>query len=101
MNEHRECWAVDSRALKGILSSRYFTKHNSTLGREALQSFIDLLCVRAAFNGPEKPTYLRFAHIEGRAYLDLANESWRVVEIDADGWRVLSRPRSASDAWPV
>ena len=88
VNDHVECWAVDSRVFKGILTSRYFKRQNSTPGRDALQSFVDLLCARARFDAPEKLTYLRLAHADGRAYLDLANDSWQVVEIDADGWRI-------------
>jgi hypothetical protein len=89
VNDHVECWAVDSKTFKGILTNRYFKKQNSTPGRDALQSFIDLLCARAAFDGPEKQTYLRFAHVDQRAYLDLANDCWQVIEIDAQGWRIL------------
>ncbi|HZT32678.1 MAG TPA: bifunctional DNA primase/polymerase [Bryobacteraceae bacterium] len=89
VNDHVECWAVDSKTFKGILTSRYFKKQNATPGRDALQSFVDLLCARAAYDGPEKQTHLRFAHVDGRAYLDLGNDSWQVVEIDADGWRIL------------
>jgi hypothetical protein len=89
VNDHVECWPVDSKTFKGMLTNRYFKKQNATPGREALQSFIDLLCARAAYDSPEKQTYLRFAHVDGRTYLDLANDSWQVVEIDAQGWRVL------------
>jgi hypothetical protein len=89
VNEHTECWPVDSKTFRGMLTNRYFKKQNSTPGRDAMQSFIDLLSARAAYDGTEQPTYLRFAHVNGRAYLDLANDSWQVVEIDADGWRVL------------
>src|ERR1019366_4555102 len=53
--------------------------------------FTDLMCARAKYDGAEKLTYLRFAHVDGRSYLDLANDAWEVVEIDADGWRVLQQ----------
>jgi hypothetical protein len=89
VNEHTECWPVDSKTFRGMLTNRYFQKQNSTPGRDAMQSFIDLLTARAAYDGTEKQTYLRFAHVNGRAYLDLGNDAWQVVEIDADGWRVL------------
>jgi hypothetical protein len=89
-NGHMECCAVESKTFKGVLTNRYFRQQNSTPGRDALQSFVDLLCARAVFDGPEQETYLRFAHVGQRAYLDLANDAWQVVEIDGDGWRVLS-----------
>jgi hypothetical protein len=88
VNGHLECCAIESKTFKGVLTSRYFRQQNATPGRDALQSFTDLLCARAVFDGPERETYLRFAHVGQRAYLDLANDAWEVVEIDADGWRV-------------
>ena len=32
------------------------------------------------------------AGLKGRIYLDLADELWRAVEIDAEGWRVVEAP---------
>src|SRR3984893_1275020 len=34
----------------------------------------------------------RFAEHAERLYLDLADEDWRVVEIERDGWRVITSP---------
>lgn len=90
MADHFECWAVKSERFRGILYHRYYRKQNSTPSKEALQSFLELLCARAQYDGPQRETFLRFAHFEGRIYLDLARESWEVVEIDAHGWRVLA-----------
>ena len=42
VNDHVECWAVDSKTFKGILTSRYFKKQNATPGREA--SKVSLTC---------------------------------------------------------
>ena len=33
--------------------------------------------------------HLRVGGHDGKIYLDLADQDWRVVEIDADGWRVV------------
>ena len=35
---------------------------------------------------------MRVAEQDGRIYLDLADESWRAVEIGADGWQVIMCP---------
>ncbi len=68
VKDHTECCAVESKALKGILTSRYFRAKNATPGRDVLQSYVDLLCARAKYDGPERETYLRFAHVEHSAY---------------------------------
>jgi hypothetical protein len=44
------------------------------------------------FDGPMRAVHLRVAEQDGRVYLDLAEDHWRAVEIDADGWRVIPCP---------
>ena len=36
--------------------------------------------------------HLRVGGLDGRVYLDLADESWRAVEMDSGGWRVIDKP---------
>jgi hypothetical protein len=49
--------------------------------------------------------YLRVGGLDGRLYLDLCDETWRVVEIDSTGWRVIDngpvRFRRASGMRPL
>jgi hypothetical protein len=47
---------------------------------------------RALFEGGEMSVQVRVAGHDGKLYLDLANEQWRAVEVDADGWRIVSSP---------
>jgi hypothetical protein len=46
----------------------------------------------ALFNGPEQAVFIRLAEHEDAIYLDLTNATWEVVEVTAQGWRVLQRP---------
>ena len=36
--------------------------------------------------------HIRVGGLDGRLYLDLGDETWRAVEIDATGWRVIDNP---------
>jgi hypothetical protein len=36
--------------------------------------------------------HVRVGGLDGRLYLDLCDETWRAVEIDATGWRVIDTP---------
>jgi hypothetical protein len=45
---------------------------------------------KARFDGPTVPVYIRLARHSDAIYLDLCDERWRVVRIDAAGWKVLS-----------
>ena len=47
---------------------------------------------KAHFDAPERAVHIRVAGLDGRLYLDLGDESWRAVEIDATGWRVIDNP---------
>src|SRR5262249_4862714 len=44
------------------------------------------------FEGPTSQIHLRTAGYNGKIYLDLCDEQWRAVEIDAKGWRVVDVP---------
>ena len=47
---------------------------------------------KAHFDAPERKVHIRVAGLDRRLYLDLGDESWRAVEIDASGWRVIDNP---------
>jgi hypothetical protein len=47
---------------------------------------------KAHFDGPERVVYVRVGGLDGRLYLDLGDEAWRAVEIDANGWGVIDNP---------
>lgn len=60
---------------------------------------------KAHFDAPERQVHIRVGRLDGRLYLDLGDETWRAVEIDAAGWRVIDNPpvrfRRASDIKPM
>ena len=60
---------------------------------------------KADFDAPERVVHVRVAGLDGRLYLDLGDETWRAVEIDAAGWRVIDNPpvrfRRASGMKPL
>ena len=89
VRHHRETYAIRSRAFRRWLSRVFY---RATKGVASAQSVTDAVAVfegRALFDGKELPVYLRVAEYDGVVYLDLANETWQVVEIRPDGWRVI------------
>jgi hypothetical protein len=46
----------------------------------------------AMHDAPTEEVFLRCIRHDGKVYLDLADEQWRAIEIDAAGWRVVERP---------
>jgi hypothetical protein len=53
---------------------------------------LNVIEAKAVFDAPERPVHVRVAGLDGALYLDLGDETWRAIEIDASGWRVIDTP---------
>ena len=89
---HRETYRVRSKAFRSWLSHRFYEARKGAPSSEAMQSALGLIEARALFEGAECNVHVRVAGHEGKLYLDLADPNWRAVEIDNDGWRVITSP---------
>lgn len=94
VSSHVETHPVKSRGFRQFLVRRFYEECGKPPGSQAMQDALGLLEARAQFDGPEREVHVRVAGSGAgetrRIYLDLANEAWEVVEVSADGWRVLS-----------
>ena len=89
---HLETWPIKSTAFRDWLRGRFYKAHNKPPGGKAHQDTLDLLAAQARYDGLEHEVYVRIAHMDGKVYVDLANESWQAVEITPQGWRVVNTP---------
>lgn len=87
---HRETWPVRSDRFSDFLRQRYRAQTGRVPNAEAMRSALDMIEAQAKYDGPERQLYVRVAERDGRIYLDLADEEWRAIEIDAAGWRVIT-----------
>jgi hypothetical protein len=87
--DHREHWPIRAKNFKRWLSRKFFEQYRRAPGSQALQDALTVLEGEAIFDGAKYPVFVRVAATGDKLYLDLANETWQVVEIDANGWRVL------------
>src|SRR6516165_5600384 len=92
INGHRETWPIRSHRFRTWLRRRHYEATQTALSAAAIRSTLDLLEAHAQFDGSQRAVHVRLAEHEGRIYLDLADESWRAVEIGAEGWRVIELP---------
>ncbi len=88
--DHWEHWPVRSATFRRWLGRQFFVQHGKAPGSQALHDAINVLEGQAIFEGPEHHVFVRVAGDGDKLYLDLANETWQVVEIDANGWRILN-----------
>ena len=89
---HRETMPVRSRGFNRWLRKRYRDETGRGSPQEALTHAVENLDAEAAW-AAQRRVHIRTASHYGRLYIDLGDDSWRVVEIDAGGWRILSGPQ--------
>jgi hypothetical protein len=92
INNHRETWPIRAKGFRRWLARRFFEATQGAPSSEALQSALNVIEAKAHFDAPERLVHIRVGALDGRLYLDLGDEIWRAVEIDATGWRVIDNP---------
>ncbi|MCF3947794.1 hypothetical protein [Acidiphilium iwatense] len=89
---HRETWPVKSKGFRRWLGRAFYEKHGGAPNGDAVQSALAVVEAKAHYDAPERAIYLRIGEHDGKLYLDLGDESWRAIEIDADRWRIIAEP---------
>jgi hypothetical protein len=92
INDHRETWPIRAKGFRRWLARRFYEATQGAPSSEALQSALNVIEAKAHFDAPERAVHIRGGGLDGRLYLDLCDETWRAVEIDTTGWRVIDNP---------
>ncbi len=92
--EHKENWKIDkrSRPFRRWISKQFYDENGEMLGSGDLGDICAMLEGKAVFDGEEFFLFRRAGKHEDTFYFDLCEPEWRCVEIDADGWCVVSDP---------
>lgn len=90
LGQHAETWPVRSKRFRGWLGSAYYDVIRKPAPGQAMAEALALAEARA-LAGVRLSVPVRVAEADGRIYLDLGDDRWRMVEVDARGWRVLDR----------
>jgi hypothetical protein len=105
INGHRETWPIRAKGFRRWLARRFFEETGGAPSSEALLSALNVIEAKAHFDSPERQVHIRVGGLDGRLYLDLGDETWRAVEIDPSGWRIVENPpvrfRRASGMKPM
>jgi hypothetical protein len=89
IRDRSKVWGVASRRFREWLRGCYFTRVGKGANANSVRDAIDTISARAQFSGDKRKVFLRTAEANGKIYIDLADDEWRAIEIDAGGWRVL------------
>ncbi len=89
VGEHKEIHPVNSKSFRDFLSYEFYQEDGKAPSSQALQDAINSLSGKAKFEGTTQDVHIRLASFNGKIYLDLCNDEWQILEIDADGCRVI------------
>lgn len=86
---HEETHRLNSKSFRNWFSFRLYKSERQLPQAQALRDAIGTLEGCALFECEERQVFVRMAYSNGQIYLDLCNESWRIVEISKNGWRLI------------
>ena len=92
INGHRETWPIRANGFRRWLLQCFFEATQGAPSSEALNSALNVIEAKAYYGAPERIVHVRVGGLDGQLYLDLGDETWRAVEIDDTGWRVIENP---------
>ena len=94
----RESLPIRSDRFGRWLRSLYFAQSQKGATQVSLTHAVDNLDAQAA-RAEQQRMYLRVASHDEKLYIDLWDDTRRVVEIDAEDWRVLEEPPPVRFRW--
>jgi len=104
-NGHTEHWPTKSKAFRQWVAKSYYDATGKLLANQSLNDFLFALEGKGLHDGPQYSLYIRVAEHDGSIYIDLCDESWRMVKIDKKGWRIVNsgpvRFRRAKGMLPI
>lgn len=86
---HREYKKINSKAIKAWLSKLGSEFLLSTPSGQAINAVVALLEGIALYDGEVYDLFVRKAEHDGKIYIDIGDESWRVIEISKEGWQII------------
>ena len=89
-NHHKETWQIQSAGFKRHLQRNFYHIYSKAPNASAFKDALNTIEAKCQYDGEEREIFLRVAEYKGKIYVDLVDESWRVVEISESGWRIIS-----------
>jgi hypothetical protein len=90
VTDHYETWLLKSAGFRDWLMRRFYEAEGKSPSTQSYQDALGVLYGMARFEGQAQEVYTRVAEHGGAIYLDLCDETWRVVCITPSGWRIVT-----------
>ena len=85
VNGHVETVKLRSKAFKRWLNQQYYARYKRTAGGEGIGDALNGVEGAAFDRGVSRQPHVRLAGHDGRIYLDLGRDDWKVVEVFGNG----------------
>lgn len=92
MAGHREVHMLGSPTFDRWLRREVFEANDSAIPDYAMTTAIATLKAIGTFKGPEVEVQRRVAKHDGAYWLDLCDEGWRAIRVEAGQWEIVVRP---------
>jgi hypothetical protein len=89
-NGHLQTWPVNSSGFRSWLTRRLYETEHKAPTTQSLKDALNVFSSAARFDGKRREVHVRIAEYEGAIYVDLCDESWRVVKVSPENWQVIS-----------
>lgn len=83
---------IRSRQFKSWLANLMWLTEQKVPGTEGLNSAINVLQGKALLEGEQYTLYNRVAPADDGVWIDMADDKWRAIKVDAQGWRIVNDP---------
>jgi 5S rRNA maturation endonuclease (ribonuclease M5) len=90
IGNHQETLSLKSTSFSDWLNRRFYLQYKDVPRKQELSDTIAALEGQAKFNAPQQTVAVRLAEHKGKIYLDIGDPDWRVIEIDASDWRIIT-----------
>ncbi|HOD29426.1 MAG TPA: DUF3854 domain-containing protein [Syntrophales bacterium] len=87
---HPETYPLRSRGFRAWLSGRYWQEYRKGCKKQVIEDALATLEGHAIHEGLYRPVYVRVANCADRIYLDLGSNTFEVVEIAPEGWKITT-----------
>ena len=91
-NKIRRTLKLRGRDFRRWLAGTYYGETGRAANNEAIATALSVLEAKATFDGTMLELSNRFAVRAGIIYIDIADESWRVIKVTAHGWELMDKP---------
>ena len=91
-NGVRETHPIRGHDFRLWLGYEYHQQTRTAATKDVISNAVGALEGYAQYEGEERDTFVRIGGHGGKIYIDLGDPTWRAIEIDAEGWRIVSEP---------